>query len=229
MNRKGGYKIIDLKGNDLTDATFTIDGIYEALEGNYNKAILLTGIVINDVEYDDVFTTPKVVSSKYVLDAYGYTLTIDDDDLVTMGVITTLFENIVDKDGNNRFVEGDGENLSSDTNITITYNKWSLSGSHLMLVVTGTIPSGSTMSVDALHIKYVLPEWINDKIYPVIGANYLKLYNENAFDISGNIETFGVIISKSNDGSVHFESYGNASIANDDGFRIQFDLLIDNE
>lgn len=79
---KGGYKIIDLKGNDLT-STSTIDGIYESIEGNYRKALLLSGIVIDDVEKDDTFVTANVTGDNYVIIAYGRTITITPDDEVS--------------------------------------------------------------------------------------------------------------------------------------------------
>ena len=45
-----------------------------------------------------------------------------------------VFENIVDKDGHKRFIEGDitFENI---TGVSKVYGKWSLSGNHLMIVI----------------------------------------------------------------------------------------------
>lgn len=47
------------------------------------------------------------------------------------------FEDIVDKNGNPRFIEG---TITPETisGITFTYCKWSLSGTHLMIVLAGT-------------------------------------------------------------------------------------------
>ena len=46
-----------------------------------------------------------------------------------------IFERIVDKDGHKRFIEGEIELADSITYLTNLYGKWSLSGSHLMLVI----------------------------------------------------------------------------------------------
>lgn len=82
MSKKGGYKIIDLKNNDLTSSN-TIEGIYDAIEGNYGKPILLSGIVIDSVEKDDIFVNVEVSGSDYVIKAYDRTITITSSDVVT--------------------------------------------------------------------------------------------------------------------------------------------------
>lgn len=82
MSLKGGYKIIDLKNNDLTSSN-TINGIYDAIEGNYGKPILLSGIVIDSVEKDDIFVNVEVSNSVYVIKAYNRTINITSSDVVT--------------------------------------------------------------------------------------------------------------------------------------------------
>lgn len=231
MNRKGGYQIIDLKGNDLTGASFTISGIYDALEGNYNKAILLSGIVIGGVEYDDVFTTPKVVSSNYVLDAYGYTLTIDNDDLVTMGEVQTLFENIVDSNGNNRFIEGNIE-MDAITGVTQTYGKWSLSGSHLMLVIAFEIEANTSFSNVALATIYGLPSWILAKIIPatdnekIVTIKFAEEWEDNNTPLTPQMYCG---LQKTSDTYVNISTWGSKTYNNKTFARVQFDLVIDNE
>lgn len=80
---KGGYKIVDLKKTTIdTENGTTISGIYEALENNYNKAVLLSGIVIDSIEKPDIFVTVTVADSTYTITAYGKTYTITSDDLV---------------------------------------------------------------------------------------------------------------------------------------------------
>ena len=53
---KGGYKLIDFKENNivLTKPT-TIKGVYDAIEHNYRKPTLITGLVIENVEKEDTF------------------------------------------------------------------------------------------------------------------------------------------------------------------------------
>ena len=55
--------------------------------------------------------------------------------------ITTL----VDSQSHNRFVEGEGD-LKTIAGITFTYNKWSLSGTHFMLVLAGSIANGTAIT-----------------------------------------------------------------------------------
>lgn len=53
---KGGYKLIDFKENNIVLATSTtIKGVYDAIEHNYRKPTLITGLVIDSVEKEDTF------------------------------------------------------------------------------------------------------------------------------------------------------------------------------
>lgn len=96
--KKGGYKIIDLKDNDLkTSETngITIDGLYEAIENSYRKPLLLSGLVIEGVEKNDVFVNPSVSGGDYTLETYGYTITVTSDDNVKISNITvTSVDNV---------------------------------------------------------------------------------------------------------------------------------------
>lgn len=82
---KGGYKIISLAGVDLATAEdVEIKGIHKAIESSYRKPILIEDIVIDGVEKQSVFVNElKVVDGSFVIEVYGYELTIADDDLVT--------------------------------------------------------------------------------------------------------------------------------------------------
>lgn len=53
---KGGYKLIDFKENNIVLTTpTTIKGVYDAIEHNYRKPTLITGLVIGSVEKEDIF------------------------------------------------------------------------------------------------------------------------------------------------------------------------------
>ena len=72
----GGYVIISLNDED----------IYEKIERNLYKPILLTDIVINGVEKNDVFTTAYVEGTNIVFkDIYDKDIIISDDNSVTIG------------------------------------------------------------------------------------------------------------------------------------------------
>lgn len=83
MSRKGGYKIIDLKGLDFSE-DMVIGGIHESIEDNYGKPLLFSGIVIDGVEKDDVFANAVVNGDGYDVTLYGQTLHISNVDVVSI-------------------------------------------------------------------------------------------------------------------------------------------------
>ena len=63
---KGGYKLIDFKENNIVLATATtIKGVYDAIEHNYRKPTLITGLVIGSVEKEDTFVNFEHVENVY--------------------------------------------------------------------------------------------------------------------------------------------------------------------
>lgn len=69
----GGYVIISLKSPT----------IYEDIEANLYKPILLTDIVIDGVEKNDVFTQVRVENSALIFDnIYGKEVDVSDDNVV---------------------------------------------------------------------------------------------------------------------------------------------------
>ena len=82
----GGYVIISLNDED----------IYEKIERNLYKPILLTDIVINGIEKNDVFTTAYVEGTNIVFkDIYDKDITISDNNSVTIGEHKRLYRNTV--------------------------------------------------------------------------------------------------------------------------------------
>lgn len=80
----GGYQIIDLKGKNLTtDVGMVYDGVYELIEGT-RKPILLSGIQVDNTEYQDVFVSVSINGSAFELKAYNKIFTIEDTDVVTV-------------------------------------------------------------------------------------------------------------------------------------------------
>ena len=137
---------------------------------------------------------------------------------------------LVDKDGHNRFIEGTntlGQVLTDRA--TIDYNKWSLSGSHLLIVVAGYLkPESEAYSGDEITISPNLPQWVLDKIS---GGNYgiIEYKNYSALQTSfGQLDVNGYW---AKDTGLRFHSTGIDANNTLDGatFRIAFDLLIDNE
>lgn len=82
--KTGGYQIIDLKGvNHTTGVGMVHEGIYDDIEST-RKVILLSGLVVDDIEYRDVFVEVNVDESNFVISVYGKTITITDTDVVTV-------------------------------------------------------------------------------------------------------------------------------------------------
>lgn len=84
---KGGYQIIDLGDVDhRLDIGMVHEGIYDKIEGT-RKAILISGLTVQGVEYHDVFVFPVVNESNYtakvVTPLGAMVMTITDTDVVT--------------------------------------------------------------------------------------------------------------------------------------------------
>lgn len=81
----GGYKIINLKNvNITTESGGTVQGVYESLENNYRKSLMLSGIVIDSVEYADCYIMATVSESNFTFTAYGKTFTVTNEDKITI-------------------------------------------------------------------------------------------------------------------------------------------------
>ena len=136
-----------------------------------------------------------------------------------------VYENIVDAQGHKRFIEGD-ITQETITGITPGYSKWSLSGSHLMIVLCGTIANGTVISSGQLLMQIALPQWIMDKIFPVYGNNIeYKLFSVT--NSSGQSQNIGCYTQKA-DGKIKVRLSA-LTLTDERMFRVYFDLLIDNE
>lgn len=137
-----------------------------------------------------------------------------------------VFENIVDQDGHKRFIEGDIE-VSTISGLTKTYGKWSLSGTHLMIVVALVLANGSTIS-SYLTSGIALPKWIVDKCATLWGNN-ISAQSFNAYASDQTTQSITAILDKDNDLNTLNIYVGSPTLTENRNVRIQFDLLIDNE
>lgn len=153
-------------------------------------------------------------------------MSIDEDSKVA------IFENIVDKDGHNRFIECDIELLSNlPSGTEKLYGKWSLSGSHLMIVVAFSLVNGAVMTAgtsSSFIADIVIPEWIYNKIVPLY-SNIIAPYTVfKAFGSGGVTQNIEIRCIKQSENTLRIDSY-NFTASDDRTIRVQFDLLIDNE
>ena len=134
------------------------------------------------------------------------------------------FEDIEDADGHKRFIEGDIE-LEENTGLSLVYGKWSLSGTHLMIVIAGNIADDATHNQGVIA-ELNLPQWIKDKIYAVAGNNVeIKPLTLYASDLT--TQTATTYLEKT--GNVIDVYLSQITATADRNYRIAFDLLIDNE
>jgi hypothetical protein len=143
----------------------------------------------------------------------------------TQGGGATL-DDIVDSQGNKRFIEGEGT-TETISGVTFTYNKWSLSGTHLMLVCAGETTSGTALSSNMLFITYSLPDFIMNKIYPIWMNNSVDIkpfYIRNVNSESASLTN--IQLRKENNTLTMYSSLAE-TLSGKRAFRFQFDLLID--
>ena len=88
---RGGYTMIDLHDiNLVTDSATPIKGTHDAVEGNYRKPIILTGLTIDGVECSDRFVNLSTTPAGYkgviglTSDSKLVYITIADNDDVTI-------------------------------------------------------------------------------------------------------------------------------------------------
>lgn len=138
------------------------------------------------------------------------------------------FENIKDLSGNNRFIQGVPINQDEISGLHYTYSKWSLSGSHLMLVVAGYTEAGTIISAGLVTLgEFTLPEWVLNKIQPTISPyiDFKKVsFTTNGYNESQNT---GAFIYKSNKVVMQMFNW-TPSATDNEMFSCQFDLIIDN-
>ena len=138
------------------------------------------------------------------------------------------FTNLVDASGHDRFVEGE-LTTSSITDVEFTYKKWSLSGTHLMLVLAFNADVGAQLTANKVLAEANLPSWIVEKIIPTFGI-FVEVKSYNLVDGTWTYTTqSSVALAKYND-VISIRNISNRTIADAKQFtRIAFDLLIDND
>ena len=135
-----------------------------------------------------------------------------------------VFEDIKDKDGHARFIEG---TLTQETisGITPSYSKWALSGTHLLIVVCGTIANATALSSTQL-VTIDVPKWILDKV-STIYSNVVTYHSDSIYGSDGTTQTINNYLAKlSNSLAIQI---GSITTTKERIFRFAYDLLIDNE
>lgn len=152
--------------------------------------------------------------------------------LAAIGDLTKAYiENIYDEDEHNRFIEGTFT-PAIITGVEYTYAKWSLSGSHLMIVLAFNAADGTTISSNYLTSNVNLPQWIIDKLYPgganekIISAKYAEQWKDQTTPVTPQLYCG---LTKDTNSLVTISVWGSSiAISGKNYFRLAFDLLIDN-
>ena len=137
------------------------------------------------------------------------------------------FENIVDKDGHKRFIEQD-ITVNTISGVTIPYAKWSLSGSHLLIVICLEVANGTSIANDTRVCEIEFPEYIRDKILP-FAENFIDYKVLSFWSSSLGTQNMNVLFKKATTTKFAIDLYTAVTFTADRGARIAFDLLIDNE
>ena len=135
-------------------------------------------------------------------------------------------EEIVDSAGNKRFVEGD-ITFEKVSGVTPSYGKWSLSGTHLMIVIAGTLANGTVLADSTKLCEFSITNFIYDKIEPLFGNNVL-VRSDIIYSPSWSTQTLKTRLRKEND-KLNITSVDALTLNSDKNFRVQFDLLIDSD
>ena len=137
-----------------------------------------------------------------------------------------VFEDIKDKDGHNRFIEGD-ITLETIEGFTAKYGKWSLSGSHLLIVLSADVANATVIPAYTILTKITLPSWIHDKIAVLYGSNLVAVQSIALFDSNGGSQNLTIRLRK-RETTIEIDTTS-LTLNADRTFRLGFDLLIDNE
>lgn len=133
-----------------------------------------------------------------------------------------------DAQGNPRFVEDTGTITNVIEGLTITYNKWSLSGTHLMFVLAGRMNGTFASNVGLNLVIYNLPDYIKNKIVPVYSYSDAIEIKAMILRKRDGTPTSLTTILRIVDNKPRIDIWQAFTLDNEDyDFRIQFDLLID--
>lgn len=216
--------------NGETDEIVATRGSLSTSDGTtFLINILLVGFILTlSVEFTQMVNEDEDPIDDWYIDS-GDAKYILVSEAQKIGDISELpvFENIVDKDGHKRFIEGD-ITLRDEvpSGFKKTYGKWSLSGTHLLIVLAGEVDNGTEFSAQTICDMNDIPSWIPEKVQ-LLRPNERVVDQYNLVLYGGSAQNVSVYLEKSS-GSVLRLYLSSFTASSDKTFRINFDLLIDN-
>lgn len=133
---------------------------------------------------------------------------------------------LVDAQGHDRFVEGEVE-IETITGVTKDYGKWSLSGTHLMIVLMLSLSDTITINANDKLCTINIPQWMLDKITPVF-SNLISYSAAVAYGVDSSSQNFGNYLTKG-PSYLNIFKLNSITLTADRKVRMQYDLLIDSE
>lgn len=187
----------------------------------------LDGIVVTEPKETEVYTFNKNDIKKIAKES------IEQADAIDLNKNGTFraFENIVDKDGHPRFIEGDIDLVDTlDSGITKTYGKWALCGTHLLIVLGADFADTSIIGGGSQFSKGLnLPSWVEDKIEPLFATYIVELKPISIFADNYSSQSCNFMLYKHPTVGLCIYSASAVTLTANRHGRIAFDLLIDNE
>ena len=211
------YTFVDELDNRVTSINNTITSLDRRISNNEGDIVNIN---------DKMLTLPDTAPSTRKV------VTIDTNgaqDNINSTELPTLMDNIVDNHGNKRFVEFNGvADASLPAGVTITYNKASLSGTHFMVVIAGTIAEGTVISNNQIFSEFIIPKYISDKIVAVWDNRYIENKTINLVSDTWSTQSISMVLLKLfNTNTLRVYTPSTLTLTDDKHFRVQFDLLID--
>lgn len=158
-------------------------------------------------------------------DLIGGEWTYNSEDLSPINEL----EAIKDKDGHSRFIEGD-ITIKTITGVTKKYGKWSLSGTHLLIVLALEVVDTTNIASNTILAELDLPQWIKDKVVVMYtGISYIETKNIVLYGAGWSGQNITVSLRKPSNSTMDLRFESSLTLTADRSCRISFDLLIDNE
>ena len=108
-----------------------------------------------------------------------------------------------------------------------TYGRWSLSWTHLMIVLAIDIANNTQITNNSPLAYFSLPAYIFNNIIPIFGTT-VSIKTVSAYNDDFSKQDFTIVLNKDSE-SMRIRTGVNPLITNLRHMRIEFDLLIDNE
>lgn len=135
-------------------------------------------------------------------------------------------EKIKDSHGNLRFVEGTIQH-NTVPGVTPLYGRWSLSGTHLMIVAEYQFAPSTVITANTFFCGMRMPTFVLDKIQPLF-SDVVSRSAFSGYDNTGQVQNLIMYLHKSGSDLIMTSMNGVTFNANSAKImRMQFDFLID--